>query len=294
MPGEVAKFGTTLVSFAIAMVSTSAWADEDHADESANAEAIYDHGKSAYDRADYVTAATDFARADEMSPNTNVLELAIASAARADDPVLGMALVERADRRNLSDSARIGRQAFEDKVGRIEVTCPGSARCDATLDGAPLVVGAPVWVRVGEHAVALDADGTGERFSVAIAALQTTIVRPTRILRVQMPVPRTDEPASPRRSDVRQVSPVWFAVAAGATLLAAGFATASGLDATGTHDEFLRDRSNARLADDGKSAETRTDVLFVATGGLAIGTVVLGLFFTKWREPRRGNLANAL
>jgi hypothetical protein len=292
MPARLSKPGKIFVSFAIAMVSTSAWADEEHANESANAEAVYDHGKSAYDGSDFATAAFDFARADELSPNTSVLELAIASAARADDPIFGMALVERADRRNLVESARIGRQAFEDKVGRIEVTCPASARCDATLDGAPLAVGVPVWVRVGEHAVALDADGTGERFSVAIASLQITSVRPTRLLRVQLPNARADDPAA-RRTEGRQLSPAWFGVALGATLIAGGFATASGLDASGTHDEFLRDRTNASLAEDGRSAETRTHILFGTTAGLAIGTTVLGLFFTKWREPRRGHLANA-
>ncbi len=280
------------MSFAIAMVTSSAWAEDEHANESPNAEAVYDRGKSAYDRSDFATAAADFALADELSPNTSVLELAIASAARADDPILGMALVERADQRNLVESARIGRRVFEDKVGRIEVTCPGSVHCEATLDGAPLAVAVPVWVRVGEHSVTLDADGTAERFSVAIAPLQITSVRPTRLLRVQLPGARIDD-STPRRAEARPLSPVWFGIAAGATLLAGGLTMASGLATSGTHDDFMRDRTNASLAEDGRSAESRTYVLFGTTAGLAIGTTVLGLFFTKWREPRRGHLANA-
>ncbi|MBX3229438.1 MAG: hypothetical protein KIT84_17530 [Labilithrix sp.] len=258
---------------------------------------LYDRGKTAYDDGDFAAAARAFDHADEVSPKPEVLELAIACAARADDPVLGMSLVDRAERRALDTLASAGRRMFASKVGRIEIACPGVLRCTATVDGDAVAVGAPLWSRVGEHAIVLDADGNVERFTVAVVAAQATTVRPTRVLQVRLPaspspilspspivaapiepLPRREAPSSKR------LHPAWFFGAAGTTALALTATAISGADTLRRHADFTRERSRVDLAADGEAAQARTNVLLVTTVGLAVVTTVIGVFFTHWRR----------
>lgn len=256
---------------------------------------LYERGKSAYDDGDFATAARSFARADELAPHAEVLELAIASANRADDPVLGMALVERASARSLTSIASASRDLFAAKVGRIDIACPGVERCAALVDGAPATVGVAFWSRVGEHEVELDADGEVERFTVHVAATEATSVRPTRVREVPTPVssPLVFAPPSPIELHDAPVKkeqssfvhrPAVFLGAAGVTLAALGVTVLSGVDTLDQHARFERERSRTSLAADGESAQTRTNVLIVTTVALALVTTTIGLFVTHWRS----------
>src|SRR6185295_5682578 len=77
----------------------------------------------------------------------------------------------------------------------------------------------------------------------------------------------------------------------GATVAAAGFTAWSGIDAKNNPgvDAVRRDcvgkGESCPTYQQGKDAELRTNVLLGVTGGLALGTAVVGLFFTQWSKP---------
>lgn len=287
------------MSVAALVISVATVTQEASADTS-DARVAYGRGKAAYDAGDFGEAAKQFAVADALVPNRDVLELAIVSAAKADDPILGMAFVERAEKRNLFEVARNGRSIFGEKIGKVDIACPGSKQCVATVDGEPFTVGAPTWLRAGDHTVVLDADGNVEEIPIRTTASETTMVRPTRVLRVPVVttaanvIETTPPPPAPESTaSSNKLAPAWFFVAVGATAIAGGATVLSGVDAEHTHDAFQRDRSNQDLANAGQSAQARTNALLVTTGILAVGTTVMGLFFVRWTKPTRSNVAYA-
>ena len=78
-------------------------------------------------------------------------------------------------------------------------------------------------------------------------------------------------------------------IGAGLTAVAGGLSVWSGLDTKGTHDDFTTQRCAAQrstscddLASSGKSAETRSNVLFVTTGVLGVATLATALFFVDY------------
>jgi len=292
VPSATTRAARSVVSTATALLLGWLECAEARADPPTPTEdvhAVYERGRIAYDAGDYALAAAEFVRADDLVPNPRVLELALASASKTGDAVLGMRLVERADRRGLSRLAHEGRALFEDRVGSVDLACPGASACRATLDGAPLPVGSS-FALVGEHAVVLDADGSIERFTVNIAPRHVTTVRPTRVLevRVETPAPPDGLARRPERATPRKVSPAWFWTGAGVTLLAAAGTTLSGLDTLRAHAAFEDDRRNEDLAAEGRRAELRTNVFLVTTLVLAAGTAVVGvLTMSSSRADRR-------
>ena len=98
-----------------------------------------------------------------------------------------------------------------------------------------------------------------------------------------------DRPAEPTKDRSSSgVSPTWFFVAGGATLILGGITVWSGLDTLSAKHDLDDDRPQLTLAeeqkriDDGHSKETRTNVLLVATGVGAVATAALGLFVVSW------------
>lgn len=246
----------------------------------AEARAAYDRGAKAYDSGDYTTAAVEFARADQLAPNATVLELALKSALRGGDPLLGMSLVDRAEQRGVqggaAEQAAQARARFESRVGRLLVQC--RTECAATVDGAPTSIGAPRMMLVGPHDVEIVANGARERHKVEVLA--GTLVRVEQTAHEPTRLPPAPPPLPPPGSDGR-VSPAVFWIGLGATALlgvAAGF---SGADTRDRHEQFVQSPSE-QGAQDGRAAQMRTNVLIgscIATGAL---TGALGLFAVRW------------
>jgi hypothetical protein len=242
------------------------------------ARAAYDRGARAYDAGDFAMAAAELARADQLAPNVTVLELAIKSALRSDDALLGIALAERAEARGTAggarDSAPALRARFEPRLGRVVVRC--RAICTATIDGTPAAVGAPRWVLPGAHRVEI-AVGAGQEWrdvSVAAGGLFQVEQAPP----APVPLPPAPPPADP--SDGR-ISPAVFWIGLGATALlgvAAGFSAA---DTRDRHDQFVESPSE-QAAQDGRGAQLRTNVLIGATIATGVLTGALGLFAVRW------------
>jgi hypothetical protein len=79
--------------------------------------------------------------------------------------------------------------------------------------------------------------------------------------------------------------PTVFWVGTGLTVVAGGILTWSGLDTMSARDRFVRDPTRAGF-DDGKSRETRTNVLIATTAVLGAATIAVGLFATDFGQAK--------
>jgi tetratricopeptide (TPR) repeat protein len=94
-------------------------------------------------------------------------------------------------------------------------------------------------------------------------------------------------------SSVRTLPPVVFWAATGVTAVLGGITVWSGLNTAAKNDAYedyarMPDATSdqaLRGYDDATSAQTRTNVLLVATGVAAAATVAIGVFFTDWDGP---------
>lgn len=265
----------------------------------AAAKASYERGLAEHAAGRLASAARAFAEADAAVPSNEAIEAALDDAVAADDPVLGMTLVARAEGRPLDARAArardAARRAFERRVGEVVVVCPRAATCTVRVDDGPSVVPAgPVLVGVGAHTVTASCDGRITTTRVDVA--------PGASARVTVGAPEPGVSAPARRAETDPVRPGRVVVVVGLGVTAAlGVATAiSAVDLFGKRSEFV-DGACAldapatatplaecgRLADEGKAANVRTGFLLGGTLLAGATTLVTELFFVPKRgEPR--------
>lgn len=279
----------------------------------------YDEATLAFKQRDYDAAASLFGKADAIAPNPVALEQAIRAALRADKPVIGMDLVRRALKREaegtLLAAAEEARAAFQDRVGKLQVSCKS---CGVRIDEVAATPGRIQWVEVGWHLVEFGAAGDGERRMVQVHPRKTTKVSP----RGEQPAggagpiaAADDEPAEPKPADAKPAdtnapspeasapksepsapaprpavdrgtgeSPAWFWIGLGTTA-AFGLATmASAVDTGNRHDEYVKNPSPENGAA-GQSAETRTHALLGLTAATGVATVLIGTIAVRWTDP---------
>ena len=249
-----------------------------------DARAAYDGAALAYDRGDFVVAAREFGRADELDPNDVALAQALEAATRAGSAAIGMNLVERAHARtvgaDVSTRAAEAEAALASHASKIVITC---AECDATeIDN---VTSAHVlWVEPGTHVVEMRRGKHVDRIEVHAVAGATFEASPP-------PLPPEPAPVVKREVHVKYVghegvSPYIFWGAAGVTALAGAFTVVSAIDTSNSHKDFQAN-PNATTADSGRSAETRTNIVLGITGAAAVTTAVIGVFFVHWSSPTK-------
>jgi hypothetical protein len=254
------------------------------ADDLERAGALYDKGAAAQRARDYRRAAALFARADELVPDPAALEAALRAAVLADDPVLGMTLVERAARepghRAVAAAASEAQRRFADRVGQVRVEC---RRCDVEVDGRALASGAARWAIAGDHRITAARGAWSEERTVRVAAGDRTVVTfaPDDAPRRATTSREARDAPSPR--DDAGVSPLWFGVGAGATALSGALTLASAVDTVSLHDDFVAHPTEAR-AEEGRAAEARTIALLAVTSALAVTTTILGLYAVRWSD----------
>lgn len=285
------------------------------ADDTRDAREAYDRGARAFGQGSYSVAATEFARADELGPTPAALEMALKAAILAEDPVLSMALVERAAARapNASVAAQVGRarDRFSDKVARLKITC--AAPCSAKVGQEPAQVGVARYYRAGNYVIEIVAGGAPEIFAVQLpggtdmewkpppkplAAVAPTAsaapsaapsLAPTASAAPTPSVVAKTAPLGPRASTL---SPAWFAAGLGVTAVAGGLAIGFGLDTLGKHDAFLLNRTEDG-ANAGRDAQLRTNLSIGVTAAAAVATAVLGYlaFRSSGAAPAAGRAA---
>jgi hypothetical protein len=303
--GGLGRRAVAIAAFAGAsLVASVALGD----DARARAKAAYEAGAAAAGRHDYAEAARRFAEADELAPNDVTLTEALKAAARADDPVLGMRLVDRAESRHgaapLAGAAAAAREKLAARASRVTLACPDERPCEATLDGAAAPLATPIWTSPGAHRATFTTDpSTSHPLDVAAGAAIT--FRPPAPARPLPPPPAPlAEPLAPIRPlapapasafapapDTSRTGPssAWFWIAAGTTVALAGVTAWSGADAVSLHDKWEKGDDAAKAS--GQDAQLRTNVLLGVTGAALVGTVIVAVL--TFKKPSRSAAARA-
>lgn len=250
----------------------------------------YDQGVELYRQRRFGEAARAFGRADALAPHPVALRQALEASLQADDPPLAMALAERVEARGGDGVEAAGlvaraRSRYAEKTGKFVLRCPSSATsCSAIVDGDAEALGPPLggWALSGVHTVHLKVDGQVEPRTLLLAGGQTVELTP-----VGSPPPAALEPAEASRG-AKGLGVGWFWGGVALTGVLAGASVWSGLDTASQHDTFRSDRAagvaGPDQVDDGRAAQTRTNVLVGATIVAGLATAALGLFAVRWRS----------
>jgi hypothetical protein len=104
--------------------------------------------------------------------------------------------------------------------------------------------------------------------------------------------PAPTEPASLNDTGTHHASKGWsptvFWVGVGATALVGGVSVWSGIDTKNSpgvdkvREECAGKTTSCSAYQTGKDKEMRTNILWAATGGLAVATAIIGVFATDW------------
>jgi len=268
------------------------------------AEQDFNHGREAYKGGSFTEAAEYFESADAHAPNEKVLELAINAREKAGNTdraatlaELGLELYPNSERVRKVAAPLVDRARGE----QLQVTIDCNEPC-ALLDGTRIVHGAPATRRVvfltpGDHtiragwsddrSVSKDVTGAaGESASVAFTA---------------PPIPKKAEAASATTAGAgpgqdhgvqdkpHGMSPVVFFIGLGTTAALGGVTIWSGIDTkkhpgvAAVQDACSNNKPNCQsLYDEGRSRQTRTNVLIGVTSAVGVATAVIGGFLTNW------------
>ncbi|NUP11705.1 MAG: hypothetical protein HOW73_37135 [Polyangiaceae bacterium] len=253
------------------------------------AKEAYDRAADAFARKSYSEAAASFALADRLEPNPIALEAAFKAVLLADDPVLGMELVERAGSRPANpkiDSYVVqAKAAFETRAGKLSVTCADERGCTVKLNGVDLELGKRHWVRAGAQQLAVTVDGATKPYSIDVkprASVDFTAPAPPRSPSAAHGDAATEtNEAGPRVEDKpsRGLHPAIFGVTAGLFAIAGGVTIWSGVDTLDLHDRYETGDDGAR--DAGVAAQDRTNILIGVVAGGAVATTIVAIF-TDW------------
>lgn len=252
----------------------------------------YDSANQAFQERRFDEAALGFATADKLEPNPIALESGLKASIAADDPAIGMELVTRAESRpsnaRVAPLAKQARDAFEKRAGKLAVTCPSEPRCVVRVDGEKREPGIRFWVRAGTKIV--DVVVPEAKFSHQVDVMpgaQVDFAVPKH--EPPKPKPTPDPPAEalpPRRIVEEKGSGAHpgFAIATGALFLgAAGVTIWSGIDTLQIHSDFVHAEATA---EEGKSAQLRTNIMLGVTGGGAVAFTIVAIL-TDWKAFSR-------
>jgi hypothetical protein len=206
-------------------------------------------------------------------------------------------------------SLEAARKQFAGRTGKVKVDCRGDSRCVAAVDGAPADARKAIYVMAGPHAVVVQRGE--ERFERLVdVGVDATVVVATPAGERGVEAAResgtgtgtgTARARARARRDESGISPAWFFVGTGVTVVL-GVATAfSGADASKKHDRFASDGCGpggvGRLpldceqqGQEGKNAQLRTNLLLGATAVLATTTAAVGIFAVKWKSGASARL----
>lgn len=281
----------------------------------------FDRGREAYKSEEYVEAAEQFEKADSNAPSSAALELAIRARDKAGDlgraaTLMALALKRYPDDENLLKlSADLLKRA---SAKLFELTASCDQACELTL-GGKLVHGAPDTERViymspgpqtiragwsdnrsDSKQVEAEAGGKGEVMFNAppTPAAQSMAQEPAE------PAPVAVAPANPEKDDGGKKgggwSPTVFYVGAGLTAVLGGVTVWSGID---TLNNPGKDKVKAAcdahasncdaLYEEGRSHQTRTNVLIGATAAVGAASILVAVLATDWGGGKQSSEGQA-
>jgi hypothetical protein len=295
-----------LAALALALLAVPASADECKGDATTCGREAFDAGVSAFQKKDWPAALEAFRRAYAIRQHPIVTyNLALAEEksgfyASATSHYDAVATDPKAESK-LRDDAKQGSQRTRPKLTIVVADVPGGGSVAIEVDGQRSE-GREVRIDPGEHRLRIIADDqvvlersakteSGERLVLTVGKAAPTPTGsnepPPEPLTRPAPAPHD---RAPERGN--GLSPTWFYVGAGATVVLGGVAAWSGIDTLKSKSDFdrdlaslPRDQQQSRL-DDGHARERRTNVLIAATAVVGVGTGVLGLFLVDWGKTK--------
>jgi len=266
----------------------------------------FDLGRQSYKDGRYTEAAEQFERADDSAPSATALELAIRARDKAGDldragTLASLALSLYPSDENIGKIApdvisRAGADLYE-----LSVTC--GEPCEIT-DGTKVVHGRAATMRTlflaaGTHNLRVSfGEGRTESKSVeatagASGSIEFAAPAAEKAEPTEAPAPEPPpEPPPPSEDETKKggLPPVLFWVGAGATVAAGGVTIWSGVDTVNNPGvdrvkaECKAGDENCSLYKEGRSKQTRTNILLGVTGVFAVATGVLAAI-VDWGPP---------
>lgn len=260
----------------------------------------FDRGRRAFLAKDFEQAAVHFENAYRDAPRAESLRLAIRARREAKQLARAATHAALAQERYPDDAAttQLARETLAEAgpvLHELVVEC--SPECGVAEGGRVLseadAVRHRIFLEPGAHVVGIgfptgavsqtvDAKRGGR--DVVTATPPPEAVVPPKPPPVAAPPP----PKQVASRGNKPLGPLVFFVAAGVTLVAAGATVASGIDTQNSpgpdavRRECAGKDESCPLYQQGQSSELRTNILLGVTGGAALATAVVGLFFTRW------------
>jgi tetratricopeptide (TPR) repeat protein len=265
------------------------------ADERQVAHADYGQGKVAFEAGDYLRAGKLFLEAYRHAPHHDALWNAArafelggekARAANLYSQYLAIAPADARDR----DRATAARKELSASLGRLDIH--GNAT-NIRVDDVPLD-GSSIYVEPGQHLIrGRTGSSEVERVESVQAGAVTSVVLEGAAPAAPPPVMVPPRPAAPPPPVVtvepsrKPLSPYFFYGGLALTAVVGGFTIASGVNALDTRDAFQNMCAcSSKLYSDGDYEESRTNVLFWTTAGLAVVTTAVAILLVDWGRAR--------
>lgn len=273
-----------LVAASLALLAVPAGAQPSPAVE-ADAERRFEEGKQLLRAGKVTEACAAFAESDALDPGIGVMMVLaacheqvgrVASAHRA--------FTVAADRARMAGdpreaTARASAEALVPKIPTIVVRAAGSTSISATVDGAPIAIGAPVRVDPGEHQLVVTAAGRDPLpLVVTLATMEQKEVVLTFDGQAQVTTVPVEPAAPPPRvapSDGRTQRVLgWVVVGVGGAGLALG--AGAGLSALGQKADLEEDPACPDACRDEDAVDAYNGMRTLSTIGFLAGAAVLG------------------
>ena len=287
----------------------------------------FDKGREAYKAEDYVEAAEQFEKADNNAPSAAALELAIRSRDKAGELDRAATLASLGLKRHPEDANLLklaGELAKRANASLYELTATCDQPCDLTV-GGKLVHGAPDTARVlylqpgsftvragwsddrtDSKQVQAEAGGKGQVDFVAPVA--APVEAPTKAPS-QSSVPPSNPGGEERDEGASKPSHGWsptvFYVGAGLTAVLGGVTVWSGIDTVNnpgkdkvkdacdkTKADFSQSNCDS-LYNEGRSHQSRTNVLIGATAVVGVASIAIAAFMTDWSGGKSDDAKSA-
>jgi tetratricopeptide (TPR) repeat protein len=241
---------------------------------------------------DYAQAAELFELADSLAPTPEALRSAIGARREQGQLASAAAHAEELLRRYPDDpqSRTLAEETLGEakrRFGRHEVSCSPDP-CLLTVDDAAAGSDARkrhvIYLSPGAHRIAAVFGGRRtdpQSVDSAVGSESRLEFVPPKPKAVAAPEPAKSGDAPERdRGAGGGLSPWFFGVAAGVTVVLAGVSTWSGLDTLEKRDEYDKNRTQAGY-NEGRDLERRTNLLLGATAVAGLATVTFAIF-TDW------------
>ncbi len=292
---------------ALSFASLSAHADEPapSADRLKSAAEEYDRGRRAFLADDFDGAAVHFENAYRDAPRAETLRLAIRARRKGKQPARAAILAAVAQQRYPDDAAtaQLAKETLAEATPQVnEYVIDCNADCAIAADGRVVsqfdAQKHRIFLDPGAHelGVSFKQGGVskhvdakrGGKDTLSFEAPPAPVTPP-----VATTPPVTTTPAAPVAADqpppsTKPFGPAVFFIGLGVTAAVGAGTILSGIDTKNSPgvDAVRRDCAGQGTScpeyQDGKSKETRTNVLLGVTIGAAAITGVIGLFFTQW------------